>query len=309
VRSRIITGALLVLALIAGLVASLGTTSTAQANTAPIVWLVPHQDDEVLSYAADMRAHFQATAPRPAIAVLLTDGGSSSVCDYDKTTAGITATERTNCTLQRDAEFRASIDKIEGATGVQVTVDIRADRAQDGSLSIAYVRQVMDEYQALYPGVSFKGYSYKESIHCDTCAGATTPGHGHPDHDAIGEAMRDEWEESGKTLDVRFYIKPSLWSYWPGFDNGTVGDIGFWSDRKDLNAALNAYGPNAPDEALSNAPTGLGQKSSSIFCEQFAGTQANPTSLWSGKSCTNPDDAYNVGKPGGADNYIHLPGK
>lgn len=307
-RSRITTGALLALALLAGLVASMGTTSTAQANTAPVVWLVPHQDDEVLSYGADMRAHFQAASPRPAYAVLLTDGGASGVCDYDKTTPGITATERTNCTAQRDAEFRASIDKIEGLTGVDVTVDIRPDRAPDGTLTVAYVRSVMDLYQGLYPGVSFKGYSYKESLHCDACGNGST-GHGHPDHDAIGEAMRQEWTESGETLDVRFYVKPSLWRFWPGFDNGTVGDIGFWSDRKDLNAALNAYGPNAPDEPLSNAPTGLGMKSSSIFCEQFAGAAANPSSLWSGKSCTNPDDAYNVGKPGGADNYIHLPGK
>lgn len=299
-RSRITALGLLILAMLAGLFA-FNSAGAQAATTTPVVWLVPHQDDEVLSYGADIRSHLQSN-DGPFYAVLLTDGSHTGVCDVNKD-GTFTTLEETDCTTQRDAEFYTAIDRLEGSTGKNITVDIPADRAADGELTKAYVQTIIDRYQALYPGqnVRFKGYSYKESLHCDKCGNGTT-GAGHPDHDAIGEAMRQDWSNSGQVTDVRFYVKPSLWNYWPGANN--QNPIGSWTDRKDLNGPLDAYGSTAPDSPVATIEPGVGQRSSTIFCEQYAGTRANPTELHNGKSCTG----YNTIKPGGAENYVHPPG-
>lgn len=304
-------------ALLIGLLGIAGLTAPAQAALGPAIYLVPHQDDDVLSYGADMKAHVQAG--REVIAVLLTDGSESGVCyqrfgDPNLTTAqerdagGLDQAARDQCTAIRDAEFTGAMEQM-GITPV-----IREDRKQDScsspdiaatsdsctdanTLTERYVKNVIQEYLAQYPNASMKGYSYKEDWYCTACGNGTT-GPGHPDHDLIGEALRDTANLSWGTPDVRFMVKPSLWTYWPGENN--ANDIGFWTHYQ-MNVPLDFYGDNSP-----LAPgNGIGHDSSSLFCEQYGGPRAEQEQISNTRNCSN----YDYFNHDGADSYIHKVGR
>lgn len=321
-RSRFMGLVFLALALIMGLFAGTGANLSAQAAvTAPAIYLVPHQDDDILSYGADMKNHI--INGRRVIAVLLTDGSESGVCytaygngqditkqRYD---GGLSAAARTQCKLARDAEFTKSMNLL----GVEPV--IRTDRKQDScssgylgtyngvrfgaerintcttsnTMTAAYVHSVVSEYLALYPNASIKGYTYKESLHCDACDNGTT-GTGHPDHDRVGEGMVDAYQ-ANETDDVRYMVKSSMWDDFPNLTKAVV--------RQPVNDALDAYGVDSPNVATLGY--GIGQKSSSLFCEQYGLAKSQPGLINNGhRNCTG----YEFETTGGADNWVHQPG-
>lgn len=296
-----------VIALLAGI---LGLAAPAQAALGPVIWLIPHQDDDVLSMGADMKNHVEAG--RQNIAVLLTDGSESGVCYQrfgtggsvgdQRDNGGLSAAGRAACTEIRDAEFTRAMNRL----GVDPV--IRSDRKQDScsgtlsnkitschsgnTLTEAYVLDVIQEYANQYPNASFKGYTPREARYCGTCHPGGDhfgDGPGHPDHDVIGDALIEAYDQ-GITDDVRFYVKPSMWGYWP--------NIGWWEHRG-INYVLDSYGDDSP-----LAPNnGIGHDSSSLFCEQYGQGRAQQVQISNTRNCSN----YDYYKLNGSHNYVHIP--
>jgi LmbE family N-acetylglucosaminyl deacetylase len=148
----------------------------------PAIFLVPHQDDDVLMYGADLKNHVRAG--RRTIAVLLTDGSASKIC---KARYG---DDRPACTAERDREFRNAMEQL----GVEPI--IRHDRLHDGELVEGYAAHVIGQLVERFPRASLR---------------APSPRDNHSDHAAIGRALRS----LPGTRDKRFYLKPSLWSVYP----------------------------------------------------------------------------------------------
>jgi len=187
----------------------------------PAIFFVPHQDDDVLMYGADLKNHVRAG--RRTIAVLLTDGSSSGLCP-------VLHDEREGCAAQRDEEFKNAMEIL----GVEAV--IARDRATDGELTKARVVRVMRHYLGRFPRASLR---------------APSPRDPHPDHAAIGRALRSLVRGSDK----RFYIKPSLWP--------ELSDRGRWVRRRNINAALDAY-------------AGFGHRAARVaFAEQYGGARAS----------------------------------
>jgi LmbE family N-acetylglucosaminyl deacetylase len=187
----------------------------------PAIFLVPHQDDDVLMYGADLKNH--VLSGRRTIAVLLTDGSSSRRCPdlHD---------DRASCSGARDEEFLEAMHLL----GVRPVIP--AARATDGELTTPSVLGVMRRYLARFPRASFR---------------APTPRDPHPDHAAIGQALR----KLVRSTDKRFYIKPSLWPEYP--------DRGRWVRRRNINEALDAY-------------AGFGHLAAPVgFDEQYGGARAS----------------------------------
>jgi LmbE family N-acetylglucosaminyl deacetylase len=155
--------------------------TTAQ-PAAPAVFFVPHQDDDVLMYGADLKNH--VLAGRRTIAVLLTDGSSSRLCRprYGE--------NRAACAAARDLEFRNAMRTL-GVTPV-----VWAARPTDGRLTERDVLGVMRHYLARFPKAALR---------------APTPRDPHHDHAVVGQALRSL--QRGR--DKRFYLKPSLWPTYP----------------------------------------------------------------------------------------------
>lgn len=289
---------------------------------APAFYLIPHQDDDVLSMGADMKIHVQE-AKRPTYAVLLTDGSESGVCywRYGEGTSDVegqrrrgvlSQAERDQCSQVRDEEFKLAMNRL------GVTPIIRSDRKQEGcattydkfgdpfknpdcteqnELKRAYVLDVIQEILAEYPNASFKGYTYKESLHCTGCGYNNSTGTGHADHDVIGEALRYAYNQ-GWTDDIRFFVKPSMWHRWPNIDGG-------WAARG-INHVLDAYGedsPLAPNNGIGHASV------ETMFCEQYDAVNGAPSYCSQSQLERYTDEPGEPSSVGGSHNRIHYPGE
>ncbi|HET7356065.1 MAG TPA: PIG-L family deacetylase [Nocardioidaceae bacterium] len=308
----LLSGVLLVLA------AALAGSGCTPAARGPVIFLVPHQDDDVLVMGADVKAQVQAG--RRVLLVLLTDGSESGVCyerygeprrpvTYQRRHGGLSPRARARCTAQRDAEFVAAA-RAAGADYV-----IRADRKQDScsspeiaahsatctpasTLRAGYVRGVVADLAARYPHASFRAPSYHERDHCSAC-GNGTQGPGHPDHARTGQGLLVAVHR-GLVEDARFEIQPALWPR-------LVPRVpGHWVHRV-VNAPLDAYGTGAPDgDGPGGTPAGhgIGQASVPWFCEQYGGARADPATVPPELDCRD----FRFYNPGGADSYVHAPG-
>lgn len=199
------------LALVAAVI--LPPAPAAQASTVaptPAIYFVPHQDDEVLSMGADIAAH--VAAGRRVILVLVTDGGASgaraTLCKVKAVC--LTVPE---FVAARDREFATSA----AALGVRPT-DVFYEGKPDGKLTVADARAVIASWAARYPGSSLKTMS---------------PHDAHPDHRALGEALRS-LRAAGVTTDARFMQSRLYWTPMPVSGRFVAG-----SPR--VGAAANAY--------------------------------------------------------------------
>lgn len=150
-------------------------------TTDPVVFLVPHADDETLTMgpaierAVDEGDHV--------IVVLATDGRASGVREQ----TGLSVEE---FSLARDREFFAAC----AALGVPAEQVFLA-HCVDGALSPSLARTVVGTWTGLFPAGRFRTMSWTD---------------GHRDHAALGAALRDLAPEV--TGEVRFYVKPDEWS-------------------------------------------------------------------------------------------------
>ncbi|MFB9376845.1 PIG-L deacetylase family protein [Kineococcus gynurae] len=150
----------------------------------PVVVLHAHQDDETLTLGACLEA--EADAGRTTITVLGTDGRNSGV----RTQLGLTPAK---FSAARDAEYLAAcaalaVDHVFYAGGL------------DGALSLEQARAQVSTWVARFPRARFKAQSWIDS---------------HRDHRALGTALFEAWEASGRTLDCRWYVKRDDWDRAP----------------------------------------------------------------------------------------------
>jgi LmbE family N-acetylglucosaminyl deacetylase len=157
--------------LLAGVFAVIGCApAQATINPNPAIYFVPHQDDESLTMAADIRAHVKAG--RKVILVMVTKGDATGAW---KPTMPLCATyhvclDSAGVIAARNREFIAAAARL----GVP-KADIRWAGLQDGVLTFAQAGTLIGQYVRAYPGASFKTMSWLDD---------------HPDHRALGEALR-----------------------------------------------------------------------------------------------------------------------
>lgn len=130
------------------------------------VFFIPHQDDETLTMAADIRAY--CVAGRQVVIVLVTNGSASgarnAMCGAKKVC--LTVPE---FVVGRNAEQFAAIQHL--APGAQIFYE----NYQDGALTQAQATTVITKYLSLYPNGSYSTMSWLDE---------------HPDHIALGQALR-----------------------------------------------------------------------------------------------------------------------
>lgn len=151
----------------------------------PAIYLVPHQDDELLTMGADMAAH--VAAGRPVIVVLVTDGAASSARGKMCRATGYCLT-REAFSAARDREFAEAM-RVMGVSSVHY------ERQPDGQLSDAAARAIVDRWVTAYPYASIKTMSWLDA---------------HPDHAALGRALR-----ASSAADARFEQYRPYWQTMP----------------------------------------------------------------------------------------------
>lgn len=142
-----------------------------------VVYYIPHQDDETLTFGSSIYAHLQAG--HTVHVVLLTDGGATAVGKR----LGLSRQEVVSA---RNREFYKAL----GVLGVQKE-NIHLANFRDGELTVNQAKSVMRKFIAKYPNGSHKTYSYYDW---------------HNDHKNAGLALR-ELENEGLVDDVRFYVR------------------------------------------------------------------------------------------------------
>lgn len=151
-----------------------------EGTTEPVVFLVPHADDETLTMgpaierAVDEAAHV--------VVVLVTDGRASAAREL----TGLSVEE---FSAARDREFLAACAAL-GVAEEQVFLA----HCVDGALTPALARSVVATWTGLFPAGRFRTTSWSD---------------GHRDHAALGAALG---ELAPATGEVRFYVKPDEWS-------------------------------------------------------------------------------------------------
>ncbi|MEG1410464.1 MAG: PIG-L family deacetylase [Terrisporobacter sp.] len=194
------------------------------------LFLVPHQDDEVLSMGNSIIEHVKRDDTH---VLLFTDGSDSYVkkiledngkCSYHIGihSHDITKKEFTNA---RDIEFKESCKSL----GLkEENIHIEENRLPDGQLTKAKAKDIITDYLEKYPGAKIK---------------TTTPygnGYRHKDHKALGQAALELYND-GIIKDLRFYIEPYEYENFKEENQ----EIKTWNvlntDEMKLHNAMNAY--------------------------------------------------------------------
>ncbi|NAZ83072.1 hypothetical protein GTR02_14730 [Kineococcus sp. R8] len=147
---------------------------------APVVFLVPHADDETLTMGPAVE---RAVAEgRHVVVVLVTDGRASGARAF----TGLPVEE---FSAARDREFLAACAAL-GVAEEQVFLA----HTVDGALTPGLARAVVGTWTGLFPAGGFRTTTWTDA---------------HRDHAALGAALRDLAPTTGG--DVRFYVKPDEW--------------------------------------------------------------------------------------------------
>jgi len=154
--------------------------STKQADTEDkgeqVIYYVPHQDDEVITFGVSIYHHLQQGDE--VHVVLLTDGSSSGVRkQMDLTEEEFIAA--------RNREF----DHALGVLGVDEE-NIVKKGYKDGALTVEQVEAIITEYDNKYPEASHKTFSYYDP---------------HPDHANAGKALKN-LQDQGVLTDATYYF-------------------------------------------------------------------------------------------------------
>lgn len=232
------------LALMLGMAAA----EPSQAVTAPAaVFIVPHQDDELLSMGAAIQAH--VAAGRDVWVVMVGDGTKSGVRVQLCPRYGF-CPEMTEPAFghSRDLENQASLL----ALGVKPSHILREHKPEN-SLSL-YAGPVIDKYIARFG----RNASYATMSWLDI----------HPDHRALGNVLNSRYL-TGKITSARFYQFQRYWNNVPTPKSGTYKA----ASPNGISAATEAYFYENPSEGR----LGIGSKS---VPGDFAALAVNSASKW-----------------------------
>lgn len=271
-------------------------SSPAQANTNGVaMFFVAHQDDEVLSFGADIKRHVDLG--RNTKVVLMTTGEMTGVCIYnlspvedfdfngvpndldadgngepDLSYAAYSQAERDHCDAVRVAEFKEAV----AAMGAEAIIP--PDRMPNEGVTREAAANLMQRFVDRFPGGSFKTHTYHED---------RWPV-GHVDHDALGHALRYRvnFASNGNQItDKRFYIKTNQWGA----------------------AETEGFGPYTPEINIDNALAAydrVGHYSvPRSFDEQWSGDTGHNGAV--GPAGTQGE--VNMGPRGGAHSLVHTP--
>lgn len=151
--------------------------SVASAKAAEVVYYIPHQDDEVLTFGKSIMGH--VNAGHNVHVVLMTDGGASIV----QKRLGLT---REQFVAARNKEFEYAL----AIMGVRKE-NIAYANFPDGKMTQAQASGVMQSYEQNFPGASHKTFTWENP---------------HPDHSILGVALKD-LSDKGIITDARYYIQ------------------------------------------------------------------------------------------------------
>lgn len=200
---------------------------------ATVLYFVPHQDDELLSFSNDIVEHIQ-DGEDVKICICMDGAGSyvrrslregaTHTWHSGKDEYGMTFAEFSNA---RDLEF---IDSCKALGVAQSNIFFYSTRWRDNSLTVARAKEFMQFYLNKYPTAKVKTF---------TPYGASTM---HVDHKALGQAALELYNV-GKIYnnDLRFFVEPSE------IDNfrRQNPDISPWQitcqNTTKINNAVNAY--------------------------------------------------------------------
>lgn len=173
----------IILTILAAALLAVGFPMQAQAANPTNIFVVAHQDDELLMMGADIARH--AAQPGKVIVVLATDGGASAARHKLAAKLGYTPTVADFVT-HRDFEFTWTCR----ALGADVC-EIYQPRIPDGKMTFEAAKGLFNSYAKKYPGARFKTHSWLDW---------------HTDHRYLGEAL-DSLRAHGVINDARFYIR------------------------------------------------------------------------------------------------------
>ena len=143
-----------------------------------VVFYVPHQDDEALSFGLGIINHVKSG--HVVHVVLLTDGSASFVRKK------LEMTEK-EFTEARNKEFRLSL----AAMGVKPQ-NIDYLNYKDSQLTVKNVEEVIKKYEKKYPNAKHKSFSWTDS--------------GNHDHQNAGKALNN-LQKTKKISDARYYVR------------------------------------------------------------------------------------------------------
>jgi LmbE family N-acetylglucosaminyl deacetylase len=188
------------------------------------VFLVPHQDDEILTMGAYIRQHVEAG--REVVVVMVTDGSASGARAKLKAEKGYDLSESA-FSKARDREFIDCMQRL----GVP-SHNLYFENLQDGTLTLAKAKSVWRKYIANFPAASYKTMSWIDE---------------HKDHYLLGRAL-DELNNNSEVPngDARF-CRSFLYSTAP-----TPGGSNQTADANAIRLAADAYGVWSPN-SLSHA--------------------------------------------------------
>lgn len=180
--------------------------------TNPAVFVFAHQDDETLTFGAEVEYH--KAHGRYCIGVLATDGRSSGV----RTSLGLSI---------EDFVKARNLELVNAATALGLD-EIHLSGARDGSLSQGQADALAAFWVRLYPGGSFK---------------VPDPLDDHADHRALGVAFK-KLKTGTPSLDIRFYVKPEQRSQYAGlrFTRGGQATIDAANEYKVIDPDNGRYG-------------------------------------------------------------------
>lgn len=146
----------------------------------PVIYYVPHPDDEAIYMAGSM----WSVRNRRTVVVSLTSGGSSAVLPWINERLG-QQVSREDLERSRIADLRRAV----GHLGVR-PLDVHVMDLPDGGLSAELVREVVEEMARRYPRASHRTMTWLDP---------------HPDHAAAGDAVRQAHRE-GAIEDSLFHV-------------------------------------------------------------------------------------------------------
>lgn len=150
----------------------------------PAIFMFAHQDDETLTFGAEIEAH--KAAGRYVIAVLVTDGRSSS----SRALTGLSV---------KDFVQARTLEMLNALSDLGVD-EVHLMGAQDGSLTQAQSDAIVTYWYQRFPSASFKVPTDKDD---------------NADHQKIGASWR-KIKNQVSASDVRFYVKPEQRPNFPG---------------------------------------------------------------------------------------------
>lgn len=222
-----------------GLAAAVACAPQGQAYAlkGPAIYLIPHQDDETLTMAADIRAHIKAG--RRVILVMVTKGDATGAWRPDRplcATYGY-CLDSAGIIAARNAEYRAAAL----ALGVNPR-DMYWENLQDGALTEAQTRALVTKWAKRYPRGSFKTMSWLDD---------------HPDHRALANGLRYVCNTRHLIVrdDCRYLQFSRYWSSKPiagGYEAGDAQVVAAMNEYSDFDPEHGRYAIGARFSVVSD---------------------------------------------------------